>query len=180
MKTGFKVCDAMTREPIVVSPDSTLQDCARVMHEEHVGAVLVKDGKKLAGIITEQDIVRKSVILNEMPSKKKAGDIMEKKVNTIEPHHDIYDALSQMRDLNIRHLPVVDEGEMVGLLTLKDILKIQPQLFELLAEKIELREQERKPLDNQAEKEGVCNQCGKYADELFSQEGALVCKDCRE
>ena len=65
---------------------------------------------------------------------------------TIEGESDIYDALVIMRDENIRHLPVVNKGEMVGLLTLKDILKIQPALFELIVEKFELREEENKPV----------------------------------
>ncbi|MBW2970751.1 CBS domain-containing protein [Candidatus Woesearchaeota archaeon] len=58
----------------------------------------------------------------------------------------MYDSLVLMRDYNIRHLPVVHKKELVGYLTIKDILKIEPQLFELIVEKFELREEHRKPI----------------------------------
>jgi hypothetical protein len=62
---------------------------------------------------------------------------------------------------------------------LKDILKIQPQLFELLVDKFEIREEESKPLHTEPEDEGVCQMCGKYAEKLFDKEGALICVDCK-
>ena len=85
-----------------------------------------------------------------------------------------------MKEKNIRHLPVVSDGKMVGLLTLKDILKIEPQLFDLLVDKFEVREEERKPINNLPEKEGVCQECGKYAEELLDKEGTLICPNCAE
>jgi signal-transduction protein with cAMP-binding, CBS, and nucleotidyltransferase domain len=180
MKTGYKVCDAMTRQPVVVSPKASLQECAKIMGDEHVGAVIVKEGDVLAGIITEQDIVRKSVILDDKPSSRTAKDIMETGMHTIEPEKDIYDALVHMKEHNIRHLPVTDGKGMLGLLTLKDVLKIEPQLFDLLVEKFEVREEEKKPVNNQTKEEGLCQQCGKYASKLFEQEGTMVCRSCWE
>ncbi len=179
MKTGYKVCDAMTEKPITISPDLSLQECAKIMADHHVGAVIVHS-KELNGIITEQDIVRKSVINNDKPSVRKASEIMETMIHTIEPEKDIYDALIHMREKNIRHLPVMSGGEMVGLLTLKDILKIEPQLFDLIVEKFELREEERKPINTQNEKEGICQECGKYAEELVESDGVFVCQKCVE
>ena len=179
MKTGYKVCDAMTKKPVTISPDLSLQECAKIMSQEHVGAVIVHS-KELDGIITEQDIVRKAVISNDKPSVRKASEIMETMMHTIEPEKDIYDALVHMKEKNIRHLPVVSDGKMVGLLTLKDILKIEPQLFDLLVDKFEVREEERKPINNLPEKEGVCQECGKYAEELLDKEGTLICPNCAE
>ena len=170
----------MTEKPITISPKVSLQECAKIMSEQHVGAVLVKKNGDLLGVITEQDIVRKSVISNDKPSVRIASEIMEKEMHTIEPDKDIFEALVKMKELNIRHLPVVSNKEMVGLLTLKDILKIEPQLFDLLVEKFELREEERKPINNQTEKEGVCQECGKYSEELLEKEGILKCSKCAE
>ncbi len=146
MKTGFKVCDAMTTSPIMVSPSTHLEDCAKMMEQNHVGALVVGQNKALQGIITEQDIVRKAVAHSMRMKETPVKLIMEQNVQTIDPATDIFDALMKMRDMNIRHLPVMDNKDMVGLLTLKDVLKIQPQLFELLVEKFELREQGRKPV----------------------------------
>ncbi len=181
MKTGYKVCDAMTEKPITISPSLSLQECAKIMSEQHVGAVLVRDKGNLLGVITEQDIVRKSVIHNDKPSVRVAKEIMEKEIHTIEPEKDIFDALIKMKEMNIRHLPVVSNNELIGLLTLKDVLKIEPQLFDLLVEKFEIREEERKPINKPiAEKEGICQLCGAYSEELKEKEGALVCGKCVE
>src|SRR3989344_1738631 len=123
MKTGLKVGDCMTISPINVAPDDNL-----------VGAVLVKNGKALVGIVTEQDIVRKAVKNSLNPATTKAGDIVEKEITTIEPDQDIFEALQILRKKNIRHLPVMHNNHLVGLLTVKDILKIQPQLFEIIVD----------------------------------------------
>ncbi|MBN2111647.1 CBS domain-containing protein [Candidatus Woesearchaeota archaeon] len=180
MKTGYKVCDAMTEKPVTISPDATIQECAKIMSERHVGALVIKNKSQLVGIITEQDIVRKSVIHAHHPAKTKAFEVMEKNMHTIEPEKDIFDALLQMKEWNIRHLPVVAENEMVGLLTLKDVLKIEPQLFDLLVEKFELREEENKPVNNFHTKEGICQMCGKYSEELISRDNTFVCYKCNE
>jgi CBS domain-containing protein len=147
IKTGYKVADAMTSKPITVTPESTIEECAAVMLKSHVGSLVIKEGERLKGIITEQDVVRKVVAKKKDPSKTKVINAMVTNLITIEPGRDIYDALVVMRDNNIRHLPVVHNKNLVGYLTIKDILKIQPQLFDIIVEKFELREQEHKPVD---------------------------------
>lgn len=179
LKTGFKVSDAMTEQPVTISQDLTLKESAQLMAKKHIGALIIKEKGKVLGIMTEKDMVRQAIAKGKNPVKTKAKEIMNTKVNTIEPDKDIFEALKIMRDLNIRHLPVVQDKKMVGLLTLKDILKIQPDLFDLMVEKFELREEERKPIYNIGEKEGLCNTCGEYTEKLYNKDGALVCKNCR-
>lgn len=178
MKTGYKVYDCMTTKPISVSSEASLEECAKVMAQNHVGAVVIKGDNQSKGLITEQDIVREVIAKGINPLTKKVKDFMETKLITISPNDDIYDALIKMRDSNIRHLPVVDNGKMVGLLTLKDILKIEPQLFELLVEKFELREETRKPISRIIPKEGVCQGCGAYVEEIKKVKGSLLCERC--
>ncbi|MBT5021322.1 CBS domain-containing protein [Candidatus Woesearchaeota archaeon] len=144
MKTGIKVCDAMTCKPIQLDIRTSVRECAEMMEKHHVGSVLVKKGRELVGIVTEQDIVRKVVSHKLDLEKTIVGDITTGKVTAISPEQDIYEAIILMRDNNIRHLPVMDGETMVGFITGKDILKLQPQLFEYLAEVIEIREQDRK------------------------------------
>ena len=177
MKTGYKILDAMTKKPVTVLPETRLQECAKIMAKEHVGALIIKRDNILLGVITEQDIVRKLVAKGVNPVDEKVEDYMEKKMETIGPEVDIYEALVKMGDLNIRHLPVVEAGEMVGLLTLKDILKIEPQLFDLLVERFVIREETRKPIHHMA-KEGICQGCGAFSDELNSVSGSLLCNVC--
>jgi signal-transduction protein with cAMP-binding, CBS, and nucleotidyltransferase domain len=180
MKTGYKVCDAMTKKPVTVEAGANLQECAKIMDSNHVGSLLIKKGAKAIGIISEQDIVRKVVARGMNPVKEKVEEVMEKNLITIAPDRDIFDALVVMRDTNIRHLPVVQKGQMVGLLTLKDILKIEPQLFELLVEKFEIREEARKPIHHPSEKEGICELCGEYSERLYKKNRSMVCEKCKK
>jgi len=179
MKTGYKVYDCMTTKPISVSQEISLEECAKVMAANHVGALVVKDDNHQSkGLISEQDIVRKVVAKGINPLTKTVRDFMEKKLITISPNDDIHDALIKMRDSNIRHLPVIENGKMVGLLTLKDILKIEPQLFELLVEKFELREEARKPINRFIPNEAICQGCGAYVEDVKRVKGSLLCERC--
>jgi len=178
MRTGYKVGDAMTKKPVAVSKDITLKECAVKMKENHVGALIVEEKKSAIGIITEQDIVRKAIGEGKNPAVTPVSEVMETRLDTISPDADLYEALVLMKNKNIRHLPVVFEGEMIGLLTLKDILKIQPQLFDLIVEKFEIREAERKPIHVPKEGEGLCHLCGNYSEDLKPQNGVMVCEDC--
>ena len=178
MKTGYKVYDCMTTKPISVSSDATLEECAKVMQTNHVGALVIRDNHDSKGLITEQDIVRNVIAMGINPIGKKVSEFMEKQLITIGPGEDIYNALIKMRDENIRHLPVIDGGKMVGLLTLKDILKIEPQLFELLVEKFEVREEKRKPINRFIANEAICQGCGAYVENVERVKDMLLCKRC--
>lgn len=146
MDTNFKVIDAMTKSPVTVSPETTVQECANLMVTNNVGSLLVMENKLLSGIITEQDIVRKTVASNKDPNETHAKNIMAVNISTIEPHVDLFEAITTMAQLDIRHLPVIDEGEFVGFLTSKDILKIEPALFEIMADSYKIKDEAHKPL----------------------------------
>jgi len=184
MKTGYRVCDLMTRKPIAVSPELTVGECAKLMREKNVGSLVVREGDLLRGYITEQGIIHKIIAQDKDPKNTTVRDIMITKVAAIAPNRDIYDALVMMRDLDIRQLPVLDaenNNKLVGLLTIKDVLKIQPQLFDVLVEKIELREAEKKPIFGRRDAlEGTCDACGAYSRHLLELEGEFLCKACRE
>ncbi len=181
MKTGYKVADVMTIKPIMVDASFSLKDCAVKMSTQHVGSLLIESKNKIVGIITEQDLVRKAMAKLLNPEKTAVEKIMVKDFLKISPDKDIYDALKVMRDYNIRHLPVFEKGELVGFLTIKDILKIEPQLFELIVEKFEIKEESRKLKLNEDVGEGICEVCGNYTTHLFeASNGSKVCSDCKE
>ncbi len=178
MKTGVKVMDAMTRGLIKVKPESTAADCAKIMLKKSVGGVLVQETGLLIGIVTEKDLVEKVVARNINPKKVKVRDIMTKRLITISPDEDIYEALIKMRKEEVRRLPVIYRSKPVGILTEKDILKIEPSLFDVIVEKMKLREESGKPLSRRLTK-GKCESCGSQS-RLYSSEGRLVCDVCRE
>jgi len=186
MRIGIKVGDIMTREVISVKPNMTLVDCAKSMFKNNVGLVVVKDKDKLKGVLTEKDIIWALTKKNDL-SKIKARDIMLKKITTINPSRDIYDALIRMQGAKVGWLPVTAKGNVIGLLTLKDILKIEPSLFDIAKSNIQIREESEKMKRkrdalagrNAWIKEGECEECGIYG-LLYNLDGKLVCDQCEE
>ncbi|MBU1203782.1 MAG: CBS domain-containing protein [Nanoarchaeota archaeon] len=173
MKTGIKVGDAMTRNPIIVGPEEDVVTCARKMLRRGVGGVVVGEKHNLLGIITEKDVVKRIVAKNKSPDKTKAIEVMTKKLVTISPGEDIYDALVLMNHENIRRVPVVSGGKLIGLLTMNDILKIQPALFDIIADSIVIREEENKIREG-----GECDVCGTKG-MLFRVGNRWLCGGCK-
>lgn len=137
----------MTNKPIIASKEMSLVEAAKLMDEENVNSLLIEENEKAKGIITDEDLVRKVIAKGLDPKKARLKDVMSQDLVTIKSNRDIYDALILMRQNNIRQLPVVDNDKLVGFLTSKDILKLQPELFDIFAEKYEIREQNRKLQD---------------------------------
>src|SRR3989344_1627515 len=138
MKTGVKIMDAMTRKPVCAPPGISINDAAKLMRKEHVGSLLIKKGDQIVGMFTEHDIV-KSLALGINVVSAKVSDLMNKNVISIDPSSDVYDAMLLMNKEDLRRLPVVLNNQCIGLITLKDILKIQPTLLELMVDRIKLR-----------------------------------------
>jgi signal-transduction protein with cAMP-binding, CBS, and nucleotidyltransferase domain len=176
-RTGLLVGDVMTKKPITVLPSTTIKDCAEIMRDNHVGSLIIKIDDYLAGYLTEEDIIGKVVATSLNPSRVNASQVMSEKVVTIGPNFDIYDALLIMKKKSVRQLPVVDGERLIGLLTIKDVLRIQPQLFEMVAEKIALREEEQK-MSNVSNLEGACDFCGVYSYRLSHTDEGFSCASC--
>jgi len=136
--TGYCVGDTMSTRPIAMAPSMTLQQAAMLMREHDVGSVLVKKDDDLLGIVTHWDMVHRAMAEDMNPNATLVSELMVSDLITVHPSLDVFEALRLMRDANIRHLPVLENQRLVGFVTMKDILKLQPQLFELIAEKYEL------------------------------------------
>ena len=178
MKTGIKVAEAMTTQPITTSKNTSIQECAKLMKKFDVGSILITEEDHVIGIVTEWDLTRK-VIAEGMEVEGSVKEIMENIMMTAEPDMDLSEAIRMLNDNDIRHLPVVEDGKFIGLITLKDILRIEPQLFETVVEKIRVREEARKPIAEVVGEEGICESCGNYAEVLFDMDGTRVCIRCR-
>ncbi|OGJ12185.1 hypothetical protein A3K62_02765 [Candidatus Pacearchaeota archaeon RBG_16_35_8] len=179
------VADIMTRDPITIGPGATLLDCAKMMVKKKVGSLLIAHQKKLLGFIAEKDIlwamIKKS---KEDLSKIIALDIAPRKIATINPFVSVKEAVKKMKKLKFERLPVIHDGELVGMITVKDILEFYPELYSELDEMAEIREEYRKLLRvKKAQiiprtRDGICEECGKR-DVLFKVNGILICESCR-
>jgi len=181
MDTGIKVGDIMTRNFIHVAPDTDLRTCARTMVKKRVGSLIVKEGDKLKGILTEKDIIWAIVKKSKKDLKNiQAKALMRRKVITIKPNADITDAMAKFKKKKLRRLPVVENGKLIGFLTIKDILKIDPDLFQMIAETLKIKEETAKLKRSDIEaprKQGICEECGDY-DILYHDEAQWLCDKC--
>jgi len=181
MEIGIKVGDIMTRNFIFSNPGVSVLNAVKLMKKNRVGSLVISENNHLKGILTEKDI------LWALSKKKdltgiKIGDIMKRKITTIKPSADIYKALSVMKKTKFRRLPVIVNKKVIGLLTLKDILRIEPELFEIVKENYVIKEQEMKikRKTNPAEfQEGICEECGNV-DILYNIDSKLICESCRD
>lgn len=177
------VGDIMTKNFVSVNPGTNLLDCAKEFVKQRVnGLVIIKD-KKLVGIITQHDIlwaITKKPCLDLR--KVLAIDIATKKVAVIKPSADITQAFQKMKKYGFRRLPVMSRGEIVGLLTLKDVLAIEPAFYTKSGDLLEIREEAeklKKATQEETVSDGLCEECNTYS-ELLKVEGRFLCPECRE
>jgi CBS domain-containing protein len=123
MKTVTQLLQAKGTEVHKIGIDARVIDALKLMAEKDVGALLVMDGGKLAGIISERDYARKVILQGKSSHDIPVRDIMTAKVITVHPHHTVEECMGLMTSRRIRHLPVVEDERLVGLLSIGDLVK---------------------------------------------------------
>ena len=116
----MKVSEIMSKTLTIVEPETTLGEAATLMGERHVGSVVVCEDDRLVGILTERDIVRALSREHDAPGRP-VVEWMTKDPTTTGPETDVKEALRTMVDAGFRHLPVLDEGRVVGMVSIRDV-----------------------------------------------------------
>jgi len=106
---------------ITVQPDCTVRDACRIMRDRRIGAVLVTDGENLQGIFTERDVLNLVVAEDRDPSATKVAEVMTRKVLVVRPERPLEEIETIMRQERVRHVPVVGEKGLVGLISIGDV-----------------------------------------------------------
>jgi CBS domain-containing protein len=115
------VRDVMTPGVRTVSPSQSLAEAAEVMKGEDVGSVPVVEEGRLAGIVTDRDIVTRAVAERRDPQTVKVAEVASRELVTVEPEQDLDEALALMARHQVRRLPVVEAGQLVGMLAQADL-----------------------------------------------------------
>lgn len=105
-----------------VTPEHMVIEALELMAEKNIGAVMVMDGPRLAGIFSERDYARKGIIAGRKAKSTPVTEVMTANVFTVSPEMDIEDCMQLFSDKRIRHLPVLDHGVVVGMLSIGDIV----------------------------------------------------------
>ncbi len=116
-----------------VSPRETAYDALQIMSDQNLGALLVIDKRGVVGIFSERDYARKVILKGKSSKTAPVSELMTKKVLYIDPGTSVEDCVALMTEKNVRHLPVIEKKQLVGIVTVGDVLKqlIEDQKFEI-------------------------------------------------
>lgn len=123
MRTVRQLLEAKPAEIVSIAPDAPVIDAIRLMAERGIGALLVMDGPRLAGILSERDYARKVVLQGRSSKDTPVRDIMTHEVVTVAPTDGIEHCMQLVTDRRIRHLPVMDGEGVAGVLSIGDLVK---------------------------------------------------------
>jgi CBS domain-containing protein len=123
MSTVKQLLEAKGNAIFTVEPEDPVLEAIRLMADRHVGALLVMKGGELAGIVSERDYARKVILLGRSSSATPVWQIMSCPVITVTPDTSVQDCMRLMTDRRVRHLPVVSGGQVVGVISIGDLVK---------------------------------------------------------
>lgn len=176
MKYTVLIKDIMNKDVKTVSIEDSIQKAAQTMKKNHIGSVIIMGEKNVKGILTAEDIVYKHVAAGE---GKLVTDIMARDVVYITPEKTMEDASKLMIEKHVKKLPVLLQGNLVGIVTATDIMKIAPTLYTVLLEQLKIGKPEfgENPKGNQFVE---CEICGNFVDDVDEIDGVWICSDCNE
>jgi CBS domain-containing protein len=123
MVTVKDILDAKGRDVCTIAPDRSVYDALRLMAERQIGALLVMDGEKLVGIVTERDYARKVALEGRSSHDTPVRELMTRRVLCVRPEQTVEECMALMTDKRSRHLPVVDHKHVIGIVSIGDLVK---------------------------------------------------------
>ena len=123
MKTVAELLRTKPTRPVIkVTPEQSVLEAIKVLASENIGAAIVMSGDRLAGIFSERDYTRKVILKGRSSDSTRVEEIMSANVVVVSPRTKTRDCMALMTEKNIRHLPVVDEGRVIGMVSIRDIV----------------------------------------------------------
>ena len=123
MKTLKQLLEAKGREVYTIEPGARVFDALKLMADKGVGALIVTEGGRISGVISERDYARKVILLGKSSHELQVRDIMTSKVITVDPGQSVEECMALMTEKRIRHLPVTEGERLVGVLSIGDLVK---------------------------------------------------------
>lgn len=123
MKTALDVLNDKGTQVWSIGPEASVLDALRLMAEHEIGALPVLDGDRLVGLVSEREYARKVVLLERSSRTTPVRDIMMKRVAYVEPRRSVEECMALMTEKRVRHLPVLRDGKMIGMVSIGDLVK---------------------------------------------------------
>lgn len=135
----LKIRDIMTSPVVTQRMNSTVSEAASTMCAHNIGSLIIVDSRgKPVGIVTERDMLRKIIMTNKNPTATEIDQIMSRPIITGHPNMDLEEAANLMVRKEIKRLPIVESGKLVGMITLTDIVGSHPQIVSTLEQSLSL------------------------------------------
>jgi len=128
----LKVEDIMVEEVITVEVDATVMKAVKLMNKHEIGCLIVTKSRKPIGIVTERDLLKRVLAESRDPEKTRVWEVMSAPLMFMDPNVDVEDAVKFMLKMKIKKLPIVKKGKLLGLVTLTDLVRFQPQVVSIL------------------------------------------------
>lgn len=174
----LRIRDLMTGNLVSVEARETIINVARMMDEKNISSILVKEGKKFSGIITDRDIIGRVVSKELDPRKVRVSEVMSSPLITISAEATIEEAAEKMRTNQIRRLVVEEHHKKIGIIADSDIVRVAPELHFLIRERSRLEAQLSPTEPQEIAFAGICEECGNYSDNLRNVNGEWLCEEC--
>lgn len=177
MQTGITVREMMSSPVVTVQETDSIEVASKLMKNHEIGSIVIVDdtGRPL-GMLTERDIVIRVTAENRIPSSVQVKQVMSRPLVTISPSDNIETAAKKMNSSSVRRLAVMEKGQLVGIVSSKDIVSITPELIEIIAHKVRLAPEPEEELRSMT---GYCDNCSVWSEQLVEVEGNYLCEECR-
>jgi CBS domain-containing protein len=123
MKKVRDILEVKGRDVWSIGPDASVFDALKIMADKDVGALVVLDGGNLVGIISERDYARKIALLGRASPTTQVKEIMTSRVACVDPEQNVNECMALVTEKRIRHLPVLENGKLIGLISIGDLVK---------------------------------------------------------
>lgn len=172
------VKDVMSTPVLTIDAKKTARDAGKLMRKHRKGFLVVTDGNKPAGVISESDLIEEIICKNTKADKVKLKNLMHGPIIAVDPDDDILTASRKMKENNIHRLPVVITGRVTGVISLTDIARTSPEMLDLLEYRLKMKE---RPFEIKEKTTlGICDSCDNYSEDLQNINGEWLCEICRE
>ena len=175
----IRVKDVMKKHVVTVDPKMNMSIIAKILTNNKIGCVVIVSNNRPIGLVTTNDIV--TLVARDKDLKKvKAGDFwknIKRPFITVSSEESIFRVAKKMIKTGYKRFPVVENSELKGIISTKEVLTVSPELIEILSERLKAKaEAVSRPTQIIA---GICEMCSEYSDELRNVDGRWVCSECR-
>ena len=171
-----RIREVMNSPVITGTEKETVVEIAKRMTDCKVGSVVIMKNHAAVGVVTDGDIVSKLVTKNKKPSEVFAKDVMSSPLVTIRDDEEVNDAARLMRKKGVKRLGVTDNGKLMGMVSISDIVAVNPEVYAIIAEKARILAGQSMGMTKHLA--GICDECEQWSDDLTRVENKNICYDC--